>query len=476
MPSVPKNQGLNPKATAADLVNSIASDMPSGMPVQVPYVYNVGERMATGGIANKETALHTLRDAGTTIVNYQPLSNAFLSALINRIGLVLITSKLYNNPWAGFKRGLLEFGESVEELFVDIVEAKQYDPAVAENTVFRREKPDVRSAFHILNYQKFYKTTVNNDQLRQAFLSFDGISNLVGKIIETLYTSANYDEFLVMKYLIGIKAVGGSFYPVNIPAVTPSNSNAIVTVMKTVSDNLTFLKPDYNESGVYTHTAKDDQYFIMSTKFANLVDVETLALAFNIDKVTLMGHIIRVDDFGFSALELERLNNLLSGGNPNYVPISPAINDAMKAIPAVLVDRDFFMIFDNLTNMTEQYNGEGLYWNYFYHLWKTFSTSPFANSLVFTDQTPAVTSVTVSPGAVTATKGSLVTFNVDVEVTGYASAQVVWTMTGQTSKDTLIDQQGRVTLASDEAGATITVTATSVFDDTKSGDGVITLA
>lgn len=474
MPSMPKNKTLGDNASAANLVNTLTKDIVS--PIDVPHVYAVGERMATGGIANKETSLNSLRDAGTTIVNYQPLSNAFLSALVNRIGMVLITSKLYSNPWARFKRGTLEFGETVEEIFANIMSAKQYDPDIAEEQVERRNKPDVRSAFHTLNYQKFYKTTVSNEQLRQAFLSFDGISNLVGKIIESMYTSANYDEFLVMRYLIGIKAVGGSFYPVNIAAPTPANSNSIVTTMKTISDDITELAPDYNEAGVHAYSNKEDQYFIMTNKFANLIDVETLALAFNLDKVELMGRIIRVKSFGFSTQELARLNELFADGNPNYVPIDSATNDLFKAIPAVCVDREFFMIFDNLTTMRERANEEGLYWNYWLHLWKTFSTSPFANAIVFTDATPAVVSVTVSPDTVTAKKGNLITFNVDVEVTGYASAQVNWTMTGNTSTNTKIDQQGRVTIAKDEAGPTITVTATSWFDQTKKGEATITIS
>ena len=60
--------------------------------------------------------------------------------------------------------------ETIEEIFVNIAKPFQFDPEVAENTVFKREIPDVRSAFHIMNYQKYYKATIQNDQLRQAFL------------------------------------------------------------------------------------------------------------------------------------------------------------------------------------------------------------------------------------------------------------------------------------------------------------------
>ena len=38
---------------------------------------------------------------------------------------------------------------------------------------------DVRAAFHTMNYQKFYKATISNDQLRQAFLSWQGITDLI---------------------------------------------------------------------------------------------------------------------------------------------------------------------------------------------------------------------------------------------------------------------------------------------------------
>lgn len=469
MASIPKQTNL--KATAADVVNSIAAE--AGL-TNVPTVVNEGDTLSDGTKATRTMALTSLRAAGNAITGFQPTSNAFLSALVNRIGLVLINSKLYSNPWAMFKRGMLEYGESIEELFVNIVSAQNFDPETAENEVFKRKLPDVRSAFHTMNFQKHYDTTVTRAQLAQAFLSFQGISDLITRITEALYTSANYDEFLVMKYLIAYSAVYGGFYPVGISAVTPENSNAIVTTLKTMSDNLTFLKSDYNLAGVHTHSPKTSQVFIMSTAFANLVDVETLALAFNIDKVELMGRIVKVDSFGFDDSEKARLDELL-GKNPGYVDLSGSM-DKLKALPCVCVDESFFMIFDNFQEMTDQWNGLGLYWNYFLHTWKTFSTSPFANALLFTTETPNVTSVTVTPDTATASAGASLAFTADVVVTGFASAQVVWSISGNTSSNTRIDGQGRLKLAADEKGATITVTATSVFKPEKTDTATVTVS
>lgn len=468
MPSIPEKKNLT--ASAADVVNSIRSEVGGTFADQVPAAINEGQVLSDGTVATREMALGTLRQIGDVITTFQPLANAFLSALVNRIGRVIINSKMYSNPWAGFKRGLLEYGETIEELFVNIVQAQDFDPETAENEVFKRKIPDVRSAFHTMNYQKFYKTTVSNDQLRQAFLSFEGISDLIGKITEALYTSANYDEFLVMKYMLCYAMEHGAFHPVTIAQPTAANSNSVVTTLKATSEKLQFLSADYNQAGVYNHTPKGDQYFIMTADFSSIVDVETLARAFNIDKVTLMGHTVIIDQFTFTTSETARLQELLG---TQYTALTTSL---FADVPCVCVDRDFFMIFDNFQNMTEQYNGEGLYWNYWLHQWKTFSTSPFANAVIFTDETPAVSAVAVTPSALTMGKGTSTQFAATVTNTGFASTGVTWSISGQQSTNTRIDGQGRLYIAQDETATTITVTAASVFDTSKSNTATVTVS
>lgn len=468
MPSIPENKNLT--ASAADVVNSIRSEVGGTFADQVPAAINEGQVLSDGTVATREMALGTLRQIGDVITTFQPLANAFLSALVNRIGRVIINSKMYSNPWAGFKRGLLEYGETIEELFVNIVQAQDFDPETAENEVFKRKIPDVRSAFHTMNYQKFYKTTVSNDQLRQAFLSFEGISDLIGKITEALYTSANYDEYLVMKYMLCYAMEHGAFHPVTIAQPTAANSNSVITTLKATSEKLQFLSADYNQAGVYNHTPKVDQYFIMTADFSSIVDVETLARAFNIDKVTLMGHTVIIDQFTFTTSETARLQELLG---TQYTALTASL---FADVPCVCVDRDFFMIFDNFQNMTEQYNGEGLYWNYWLHQWKTFSTSPFANAVIFTDETPAVSAVAVTPSALTMGKGTSTQFAATVTNAGFASTGVTWSISGQQSANTRIDGQGRLYIAQDESATTITVKATSVFDTSKSNTATVTVS
>ena len=410
-----------------------------------------------------------IRQIGAVIMDYPNLQNEFLSALVNRIGRVLITSKMYSNPWSMFKKGLLEFGETIEEIFVNIAKPFQFDQAVAESEVFKREIPDVRAAFHIMNYQKFYKATISNDQLRQAFLSWEGITDLIAKIVDAMYTGANYDEFLTMKYLLARHILDGHMYPVQIPTVSTENMKTIVSDIKGISNAMEFLSTEYNLTGVATHTPKSDQYMLINSKFDAVMDVEVLASAFNMEKAEFLGRRVLVDSFG--KLDIARLA-ILFKDDPTYIEPTSDELTALDKIPAVIVDKDWFMIFDNYQNFTEQYNGQGLYWNYWYHVWKTFSVSPFANNALFVPGTPSVTSVTVTPATATVTKGQSIQLNATVETTNFAPQSVTWS---SDSDNVTVDASGKVTLASTASG-TINITAKSTYDQSKTGKCVITVA
>lgn len=414
----------------------------------------------------------SIRTIGATIMDYTALQNEFISSLVNRIGRVILTSRTYDNPWAMFKRGFLEFGETVEEIFANLAQPFTFDAEVAEKEVFKREIPDVKSAFHVMNYQKFYKATISRTQLKQAFLSEQGVLDLIAAIVDSMYTAANYDEFITMKYMLARHIIDGKLHPVTLGADYTESADAVksaVSTIKGASNAMTFLSTDYNVAGVYKATPKNEQYLIVSSEFSAVMDVEVLAAAFNMNKAEFMGRVIMVDSFG--SQDTARLGQLFAG-DATYHEISTAEMSALNTIPAVLVDRDWFMIFDNLNQFDENYNGQGLYWNYFYHVWKTFSVSPFANNTVFLPNAPTVTSVKVNPSAVSAGVGQTVQLVATVETSGFAPQTVTW----QTDSDyATVNASGIVNLL-DGASGTITVTATSTYDVTKTASCEITVA
>lgn len=446
------------EATSPEVLNAIREDASDAYQKAIP-------------LANGTT--ESIRAIGQIMMQYQPLQNEFLMALVNRIGLVLITSRLYSNPWAMFKRGFLEMGETVEEIFVNLAKPHQFSPSVAEDQVFKREIPDVRSAFHTLNYQKFYKQTISHDQLKTAFLSWTGVTDLISRIINAMATSANYDEFLVMKYLLAVNILNGKIPVITTPAVATANMKEIAAKLRQAASDFTFLRTDYNMAGVSTHTPRDDQFLITNTKFEAIMDVEVLAAAFHMEKADFLGHRVLVDSFG--NLDTTRLQQLV-GNNPNYTPLTAAQISTLDAIPAVLVSRDFWMVFDNFQNMTQQYNGEGLYWNYWLHVWKTLSVSPFAQAVYFSGESGTITSVTVSPSAVTTGKGSEISFNAVVTGTGVYNPSVTWSVTGAAAADTQIGAGGILKISPAETATSLTVTATSVGNSAKTGTATVTVS
>lgn len=413
----------------------------------------------------------SIREIGAVIMDYPALQNEFLSALVNRIGRVILTSKSYDNPWAMFKKGMLEFGESIEEVFVNIAKPFKYDPQVAESNVFKREIPDVRSAFHIMNYQKFYKATISNDQLRQAFLSIDGITDLIAKIVDAMYTGANYDEFQTMKYMLAKHILNGLMNPVTIPDINTANMNSIVSTIKRVSNKFTFLNSKNNLAGVMNHTPKHEQYLLVNSQFDATMNVEVLASAFNMDRAEFDGHHVLVDSFG--DLDTDRLN-ILFADDPTYTKMSTKDLEELDAIPCVLVDSDWFMIFDNYQNFTEQYNGEGLYWNYWYHVWKTFSVSPFSNNAVFVTGTPEVKGVAITPDRATVSAGGQLQLSATVKTVYYAPKSVIWSIADE-SANASISSTGMLKVNSDATNQTITVQATSTFDSNQHATATITV-
>lgn len=417
----------------------------------------------------------TIRAIGATIMDYPALQNEFVSALINRIGRVIVTSKSYDNPWAMFKKGMLDFGETIEEIFVNIAKPFEYDVDTATREVFKRELPDVRSAFHVVNYEKFYKVTIQQEELRKAFLSIDGVVDLIARITDSLYTRANYDEFQTMKYLLAKRLLEGMMYVETYDDA--GDIKEVVTNIKGVSNILPFMSDKYNLAHVKNFSMKDDQYLIVNAKFDASMDVNVLASAFNMDKAEFMGHRVLVDSFG--SLDTDRLAELFAGDS-NYVAPTTAELEALDAIPCILVDRDFFMIYDKLMQFTEQYNGQGLYWNYFYHKWMVFSVSPFANAIAFIPSADMgeVTAITLTPASASIARatGGQVVFIPTTTAGDFADKSVTFSIPqASITAGATISQNGVLIVPEGFTPNSITVTATSVSKPTVKTTATVTI-
>lgn len=321
---------------------------------------------------------HDIPAVGEVIVGYPNIANQFLNALVNRIALVQVKSSLFNNPYARLKKGYLEFGETVEEVFVEIAKAREFSAEKAASRELKRTLPDVRAAFHAMNWRVQYPITIQDEDLRMAFTSISGVQDLISKIIESVYTAAEYDEFLLFKYLM-IKAIShGMMKPISIGDGT--DMKVAAKKFRGTSNNLTFLKTEYNMDGVHTKTEKSEQIIFMDSDYNAAYDVDVLASAFNMDKATFMGSLFLIDDW--TTFDNDRFDEIRA--NSDMIEEVTAEELALLAnVKAVILDEEWFQVYDNQTKFTETYVASGEYWNYFLNVWKTISSSPFSNAIVF---------------------------------------------------------------------------------------------
>lgn len=315
---------------------------------------------------------------GEVIYGTPAFANQFINALVNRIAIVRVQSATFNNPYSILKKGYIEFGETVEDIFVSIAKAVDFDPEKAAQREFQRTIPDVRSAFHTMNWRVMYPVTIQDEDLKQAFLSIDGVQNLITKIVESIYTAAEYDEFLLFKYLL-IKAIShGKIHCKSVGDGT--NLDTAAVQFRGTSNLITFMSDKYNELKVKNNTPKDRQVIFMDSLFNAEFDVNVLASAFNMNKADFMGRLFLIDnwtEFDNARFDVIRAN---SDGIEEVTSAELAL---LANVKAVILDEKWFQVYDNNNKFTEDYVASGLYWNYFYHTWKTVSNSPFANAIAF---------------------------------------------------------------------------------------------
>lgn len=356
-------------ASTIDILNTIRANASAEYQGSVPVV----------------TKATDIPKVGEVLYGYPALANQFLSALVNRIALVRVKSAVFNNAYSQLKKGYLEFGETVEEVFVNICKAREFSAEKAESRELKRSLPDVRTAFHTMNYRVQYPITIQDEDLRMAFLSAEGVTDLIARIVDSVFTAAEYDEYLLFKYLL-IKAIShGKIFPKAFDAADMKNA---AKAFRSMSNQLTFMNTKYNNSSVHTTTPREDQFIFMDSEFNASYDVDVLAAAFNMDKATFTGHLMLIDDW--TTFDNDRFSDIIAGSDM-IEPVTTEELALMANVKAVICDREWFQVYDNQSKMTEKYVASGEYWNYFYNVWKTVSSSPFSNAVVFVDDAVSVT-------------------------------------------------------------------------------------
>ena len=435
-----------------------------------------------------------IKTIGKLIMDNQRYKNAFLN-VCNIIGLTVITRNHWENPWKKFTdKGRMSYGQQVREIITDIANIYDYNQYVEHPEEFLKTVvPNVLQYIHSINYQKFYKTSTSDEQMAMAFETGD-LFSLIDDIVNSLFEGDEYDTYLVNKYMLARRILDGTVTAIQITDMATKTDREVVADIKGYSNDMTFRSPNFNPAGIRKATSFEDQFAIVSTKFDAKFTTNVLATSYFRSDAEMKAQLELCDGFGnfddnrlaeIFAKRDDNLNIIPNEYVDGYVPLTDDEKAALNKIPVVLLGVDFFQDryygLDNATEggsarKTEFFNPMTLRTNHFLHRWGVVSTSPFENAIVFTSDAQAVSSVTVSPSTANVSAGQTLKLSATVVTTGFANKSVAWSVdsTSATAGVT-IDSTGLLYVPSTVTSGEITVTATSIYDDSVSGTATITV-
>lgn len=397
-----------------------------------------------------------IREYGNVLFSYEPIMNRFINFLVNKIAFTKVDKMYYTSPFGFAKRGLIPFGETVENIWVDVAKAHAYCSDTDDWAMLKQEKPDIAVAYANRNREDMYKRTINRAMLSSAFTSEGALGRLVDAIINGMYTG---NEVAEMVYVLALIAEGlnqNVITKVHVEDPTDeATARSFLTALRSYSNQLTIPSTNHNRAGVLNTTAKENQRLYITPKAEAVTSVEALAYAFNVDRAEFVGRVTMIPEIP---------------GHPEII--------------AILGDEDWLNIYDNLFESHDFFNGEKLYYNYWLHVWQTYFLSPFHNAIAFTTgDVQTYSAVTVSTASATYTQGSVNAANAITVATTPAGGSVILELTGNTAASTRITSRvnaDNTTSYALEVGAeekgTLTITATVVGNTAITGSTQVTPA
>lgn len=388
---------------------------------------------------------------GMTNPNNAVVTNEFISTLLNMIIKQVIHNKFFSDPLKSLKKGTKPLGDTIEEIYANFVQAKGFDPTGAD--LLDREMPDVKAVYHRMNRQDRYKITISPEQIQKAFASYDKLESFIQTIINTLYNSSELDEFVLMKQLIKQAIDNNAMKVVTIPDPVASEQNAkdFIKAVKIVSGDMVFANSNNNAyldsqstdtKALITCTPKSEQILIIDNATDVSVSIEVLAYVFNM-----------------SVAEFNDTRKIVIDAFPD------------ESIRACLVDEQFLQVYDDLLLFKEFENAEGLYKNYYLHVWQTLAYSNLVNAVAFKVASDADSDGTVEEFTITNTlKSGVKTSNKAKKISEGSSYSTI--LTGVAAGDTVAVTMGGTAVTSTAYNST----KKTIDIDSVTGNIVVTVS
>lgn len=315
------------------------------------------------------TATQTnIQEIMTTIMSYTATKEAFLDTILNKVVKTVVTNKAYENSLKFFKKEPLPFGKTIENVFIELIKAKDFsekfgDGSSEASSLLAKEKTPLKVEYYSENFKHKYKLSISDEQLKSAFMSANGLSELTQGLIRSATSSAEYDEYMMIKALIG-SAVEKE---IEIDNLFEMDENAqakkITKTVQALVNKFRFMSTEFNKQGVHTHCMPQDCVILTTPdQLANL-NVELLATAFNVSYAEMPSRIVVIDSF----LKADKT----------------ADDDTV----CIVADKDVIQFRNTLDTWESFRNPDGLMTNMFHHVWGSACGCGFVNAVKIKNKT-----------------------------------------------------------------------------------------
>ena len=315
------------------------------------------------------TATQTnIQNIMTTIMDYSATKEEFTNTILNKIVRTKVLNKAYENSLKFFKKEPLPFGKTIEGVFVDLIKAKNFNEnfGTGDNeatSLLAKEKAPVKVEYYSENFKHKYKLSISDEQLKSAFMSADGLSQMTQGLIRSATSSSEYDEYMMIKTLIGASVSK----EVEIQGLFKLDENVqakkITKTVQALVNKFRFMSTEYNKQGVHTHCQPSDCVIITTPdQLANL-NVELLATAFNVPYAEMPSRIVVIDSF------------LKADGTDDADTV------------CIVADMDLVQFRNTLDTWETFRNPDGLMTNMFHHVWGSACGCGFVNAVKIKNKT-----------------------------------------------------------------------------------------
>ena len=319
------------------------------------------------GTVTKES----MHEVGKIISEYPTAKNEFINVLTNQVAKQRFFSKSYENPYKLFKKGMLPYGKSIESIFVDIVKGKdrtrKTDGSTLATDLLTRENPNVKVEYYTENKQMQYQATISDEELKGAFRTENGLSELTSRILQAPLNSAEYDDFLLVKHALShIKGAEVKLGKTAYDKLTlQEKAQSLVTAIKSYILKMGFLSNQYNGQGVMTYSKPEDLVCFVPTDLLAVMDVQLLAQAFHVSYDQINLHVLPIDNFV----------KCVGTGESTYAEDTET--------QCIICDKEALQIWDTLNSSETFRNPQALYTNVWFNRWGIVASCNFVNCVKF---------------------------------------------------------------------------------------------